>query len=289
MDGAWVTKAVFENGKASYRTFIATTEEEICDAASSVYQNVPLLAHLDLLRDFPGRVAVVMQPCMLRAFCAVLEKEPALKEKVVLKLGLFCSGSCSPEATDLALRKAGIRTEGAVRLYYRLGFWRGPGTVQFEDGHRETFSYTKCYCAYKNAYFFSKAACFSCRDHFASCADVSFGDVWLKEMKKEAVKHTGCVVRSAQALAFLNRAAEEGDLTLRYMGERDLLRSQKRALVFKFRVCPPEARKKWNHRLAYRLADHNRRISESRPGRVARWPRPVVFLYMCFIRWLMNF
>ncbi len=289
IDGAWVTKAVFDGGKATYKTFIATTEAEIRDAGSSVYLNVPLLSHLDLLRGFNGRIAAVMQPCMMKAFSAMLEKEPALKEKVALKLGLFCSGSCSPEATDLALRKAGIRTEGATRLFYRRGFWRGPGTVEFADGHQETFSYTKTFCTYKNAYFFSKAACFSCRDHFAENADVSFGDVWLKEMKKEAVKHTGCVIRSEKALAWLKRAEEEGDLTLRYMGERDLLRSQKRALAFKFRVCPKEGRKRWNDRLAFRLAEHNRKASEKHPGRVARWPQPVLFLYMCFIRWLMNF
>lgn len=288
IDGAWVTKAVFENGKATYRTWIATTEEEIRDAGSSVYMNVPMMSHLDLLRNFSGRVAVVMQPCMMKALCAVLDKEPELKQKVVLKLGLFCSGSCRPEATDLALRKAGIRTEGAERLYYRLGFWRGPGTVAFADGHKETFSYTKCFCTYKNAYFFSKLSCFSCRDHFAECADISFGDVWLKEMKKESVKHTGCVIRSEQALDYITRAAEEGDLCLRYMGERDLLRSQKRALVFKHKVCA-DGKKKWNYRLAYRLAAHNRKASEKHPDRVGKWPQPVMFLYMCFIRWLMNF
>ena len=289
IDGAWVTKAVFENGKAAYKTWIATTEEEICDAGSSVYMNVPMLSHLEMLRSFPGRVAVVMQPCMLKAFCAVLEKEPALKEKVVLKLGLFCSGSCSAEATDLALRKAGIRTDGAERLYYRLGFWRGPGAVAFADGHRETFSYTKYFCTYKNAYFFTRMSCFSCLDHFAQCADISFGDVWLKEMKKEAVKHTGCVIRTEKALEWITRAAEEGDLCLRYMGERDLLRSQKRALVFKHKVCARDGRKKWNHRLAYVLAQHNRKASEKHPERVGKWPQPVMFLYMCFIRWLMNF
>ena len=289
IDGAWVTKAVFENGKPGYRTWIAVTEEEIRDAASSVYLNVPMMSHLDLLRNFDGRVAVVMQPCMMRAFCSILDKEPALKEKVALKLGLFCSGSCSPEATELALRKAGIRTEGAERLYYRRGFWRGPGTVVFADGHEETFSYTKCFCTYKNAYFFSKAGCFSCRDHFAECADISFGDVWLKEMKKEAVKHTGCVIRGEKALEYMARAAEEGDIRFCRMSERDLLRSQKRALVFKHKVCAGDGHRKWNHRLAYRLALHNRKVSEKHPERVGKWPRPVMFLYMCFIRWLMNF
>ncbi len=289
IDGAWVTKAVFTNGKATYRTWIATTEEEIRDAGSSVYLNVPMMAHLELLRSFAGRVAVVMQPCMLTAFSAVLDKEPALKEKVALKLGLFCSGSCRSAATDLALRKAGIRTDGAERLFYRRGFWRGPGTVVFGDGRREDFSYTKYFCTYKNAYFFSKTCCFSCRDHFGDRADVSFGDIWLKEMKKESVKHTACVIRSETALAYLNRAEEEGDICLRHMSEGDLLRSQKRALVFKHKVCARDGKKKLNHRVAYWLASHNRMVSENHPERVARWPQPVMFLYMCFIRWLMNF
>lgn len=288
IDGAWVTKTQFEAGKVTYRTYIAISEDEICDSGSSVYLTVPMLGHLDMIRDFPGKVAVVMQPCILNAFNTILERSPELKKKIVLRIGLFCSGTCKNIATAAALKKAGIRTENAHRLCYRTGFWRGRGFVEYIDGHREDFSYTKYFCSYKNAYFFSHKSCFHCSDHFANCADVSFGDVWLKEMKNEKYKHTGAIIRSKRADDYISRAVDEGDIVLRYMGERDLLRSQRRALVFKFRVCDEGKRKRWNEKLVYCLACFNRDISSEHPQMVIRVPQPVVFMYMCFIRWLLD-
>lgn len=290
IDGAWVVKSIFnENGRVTYKTWIATTEKEICDAGSSVYMNVPILKHLNLIKEFHGKVAVVMQPCMLQAFCTILEREPELNNKIVLKIGLFCSGSCNYEATALALSKARIITKDAKRLYYRLGWWRGPTVIEYEDGHRKSFSYTKYFCAFKNAYFFSKKNCFHCQDHFARNADISFGDVWLKEMKKEKIKHTGCVIRNENALKLLQRAQQESYIFLKHMGEKDLIRSQKRALVFKYCVCPTDERKKWNYKLAFYLANRNRLFSEQHHVFFEFCPQTLFLFYMCFIRWLMNF
>ncbi|WP_251352938.1 Coenzyme F420 hydrogenase/dehydrogenase, beta subunit C-terminal domain [Hominisplanchenecus murintestinalis] len=69
----------------------------------------------------------------------------------------------------------------------------------YKDGSEKTFSYSKTICAYKNAYFFEKGSCMTCQDHFALAADISFGDIWLKEMKGNPIKHTSCVIRNEKA------------------------------------------------------------------------------------------
>ena len=61
-------------GPADY--FVAPhTEEEIRDASSSVYMNIPILKHIDVVRNFDGKVAVVMTPCMLRGLDTIMKKE----------------------------------------------------------------------------------------------------------------------------------------------------------------------------------------------------------------------
>ncbi len=60
-----MTKTKVENGVLGYDTFIAVTEEEIRGASSSIYMNIPLLKHVDIVRNPDGKVAVVMTPCML--------------------------------------------------------------------------------------------------------------------------------------------------------------------------------------------------------------------------------
>lgn len=298
IDGAWVTKTAFENGELTYKTYIATTEEEIRDASSSVYMNIPILKHIDVVRNFDGKVAVVMTPCMLRGLDAIIKKDQSLKDKIVLKLGLYCSGNHSPKATTLSMEKSGVTSENAKRLYYRRGHWRGISSVIYNDGSTKEFSYSKTICSYKNAYFFEKDSCMTCQDHFGECSDISFGDIWLKEMKGNPIKHTSCVIRSQKAYDALNQAIADGDIYATHISDKDMVRSQKRALVFKFNLA--KAKKttakldtsdkcKWNHKLALKLAEHNKKYSEEHYDKLAKVPTKVIYYYMCFIRVLLSF
>ena len=289
IDGAWVTRTDFVNDELTYKTYIATTEQEIREASSSFYMSIPLLKHIDLLEQFPGKAAVVMTPCMMHGLERILEKRPELKEKVVLKLGLYCSGGHDIRATTLSMEKAGISPKDAKRLYYRRGHWRGMSSVLYKNGEEKTFSYAKLVCAYKNAYFFEKTSCMSCRDHFAKSADISFGDIWLKEMKKVSIKHTSCVIRNQKALDYFNQAVADGVLEASHISGKDMVRSQKRALVFKYRCADTSAKRKWNHKLAYFLAEKNRKFSVEKPEKLAKLPSWFIYYYMCFIRVLLSF
>ena len=283
IDGAWVVKTAFaKDGTLTYRTEIATTPQQVCEASSSVYMNIPMLSHIDQLRAFNGRIAVVLTPCRMRAFCRILERDQVLREKVALKIGLFCSGAHDVRATEYALDNCHIPRDGAKRLYYRRGHWRGRSSILYEDGSRKDFSYTKSVCAYKNAYFFIEGGCLNCKDQFAECADISFGDVWLSEVKKAPVKYSGCVIRTAKAYAMLKQAQDAGMLHTKRMTDIQILQSQMRALTFKYRAG------RWNHRLAGWLAVKNRKFSIEHPKTLKRVPIGVIYYYMCAIRALLS-
>ena len=130
IDGAWVVKTAFQDdGRLSYHTYIARTPKQVCEASSSVYMQIPMMKHIDQPRRFDGRLAVVLTPCMMHAFCRILEKDEALNAKIVLKIGLFCSGAHKTEAAEFALDKCRIPRAGAERLYFRRGHWRGKSSV----------------------------------------------------------------------------------------------------------------------------------------------------------------
>jgi coenzyme F420 hydrogenase subunit beta len=290
--GAWVTKTAFVNGELTYQTYIATTVNEICDAASSVYITVPMLKHLDILEDYKGekKIAVVMIPCMMYALERVLKQKPHLKEKIALKVGLYCSGTVHSRCLHLGMKKAGVATAQASRFYFRRGHWRGRSGIVYEDGSQKTFSYSKYVCTYKNAYFFAKSSCLHCQDQFALYSDISFGDVWLKEMKQHEIKHTSCVIRTKDAARFMDQAVSDGVMLLDGISGADIVRSQKRALVFKFNCLDPKRRrKKWNYRLAYYLAKKNQNGSARQYRFLEKMPTAVLYYYMCFIRVLLNF
>lgn len=283
IDGAWVVKTAFtKEGALTYETYVAVTPEQIREASSSVYMEIPMLSHLEQLRQFDGKIAVVLTPCMMQAFCKVLEKDETLRAKIVLKIGLFCSGAHDKKATEYALDKCRVPRDGAKRLYYRRGHWRGISSVVYHDGTQKDFSYTKSVCAYKNAFFFAKRSCLCCKDQFAAAADVSFGDVWLPEVKKDPVKYTGCVIRSEKAQDMIRRAVKQGDLSISHMPAARMLRSQKRALTMKYR------KNRWNHRLAGYFAEKNRKFSVRHPDLLKKIPVKWIYYYMCLIRLLLS-
>ncbi len=305
IDGAWVTRSEIKDGKLGYKTFIATTCEQLRESSSSVYMYMPLLQHVDMLREFDSKVAVVLVPCQMRAFSAMLEKDAALAEKVALKVGLYCSGSHHENATLVPLRKKKISLENAVRLYYRRGHWRGLSTIVYADGSEKTLSYPKTICAYKNAYFFSRESCMVCQDHYCNAADISFGDIWLKEMKKNPIKHTSCVIRNQKALDMFNSAVNAGAIIARRIDDTRMVRSQKRALVFKHNLAKAKqemfakqgktitldttGKCKWNHRLAWKLGWRNMEFSRDKLAKLEKLPTWFVYYYMCFIRVLLSF
>ena len=305
IDGAWVTKSVFENGKPSYRTFIATTPEQLLEASSSVYMYVPLTKHIKAAEEFRGRLAVVLLPCQMKSLNEILGKNPALNERIVLKIGLFCSGAPDENATIIPLMKKKIPTENAVCLKYRQGHWRGRSAVIYADGSARSFSYIKTFGAYKNAYFFARKSCLICQDHFCLGADISFGDIWTKQMKKQPIKHTCCVIRSERALKLYQSAVKAGAVADFAVSDEQVISGQKRALVFKFN-CAAAKRDilaksgktvrlddaspcRINHRLAAALAFRNSEASRKNPRNILRLPLWAVNLYMCFIRFLLSF
>lgn len=306
IDGALVSKTYFENGELKVDTHIATTEEDIRDCSSSIYMDFPIAKCMDQVKAFNGKVAVIAVPCMIRAITALCERDKNLADKVVLKMGLYCSGNHDKRATTLSMEKSGVTAENAERLYYRRGHWRGQSAVIYKDGSEKAFSYTKTICAYKNAYFYEKASCMVCQDHYAFDADISFGDIWLKEMKANPIKHSSCVIRTDRARELYENAVKDGVLVESHLSGRDLVRSQKRALVFKFTCAPAKIKYfkkknntelkleasdkcKWNQKLAYYLARKNEDMSHKKPGKVEKLPTWFVYYYMCFIRVLLSF
>lgn len=305
IDGAWVTAGLVEDAKPSYRSFIATTQEELRSCSSSLYMDVPLLRHIDMVRAFRGRLAVVLTPCQTEGLARILERDPDLKGKIILKIALNCSGVHAEEATLLPLKKAGISLENAERIFYRRGHWRGQSSVRYRDGRERNFSYTRTLCVYRNAYFFLRQRCLYCQDQFGKFADISLGDLWLKEMKGVPIKHTGVVIRSEAALKLYKSAVRSGNIIDSSVRGKEMILSQRRALAFKY--CCAAAKQvpllksgsrlsldtddpcRWNHRLAYRLAEWNRRFSKRHPRRLERIPLNLIYLYMGFIRLLLSF
>ena len=118
-------------------------------------------------------------------------------------------------------------------------------------------------------------------------------------MKGNPIKHTGCVIRSEKAYKLYFDAVKAGKIIDSHLSDTKAIKSQKRALVFKFHCA--KAKKtdgktldtsnkcKWNHRLAFWLAEKNRVYSYEHYDKLAKVPMGLIYYYMCFIRVLLSF
>jgi len=264
-----------------------------------------MIKHINVLSEFSGRIAVVMLPCQMRALNCLVARRPELQNRIALRICLYCSGVCDKQVVLSILKKRRIPLKEVRRIIFRRGHYRGNTIIRKTDGTEQQISYTKNLCAYKNAFFFSKPSCLFCQDHFGREADLSFGDIWLRSMKKNPIKHTSCLIRNETGLAMYNTALKRGDMVDFHFSATRLLLSQKRALVYKYNCAKAKVqyferqnRKlpldthapcRWNHRLAYALARRNRELSARSPEFVEKIPVWMIYYYMCFIRVLLNF
>lgn len=301
IDGAWITRAEIKGGKVGFKTLIAKSPEQIRECASPVYLSMPLMRHIERAEKFNGRLAVVLLPCHMRAFSRIIEKNPKLKEKIVLKISLFCGGTYSENVAEVPLKKAGITLSDASRLYFRRGE-SGQTSVAYRDGSEKSVSYEKNIGAYKDAFYFLHRSCGLCQDHFGYSADISFGEIAFKDGPRSA-----CVIRTEKALALYRSAVEAGAVACdKKITDEQLLESQKRGLAFKWN-CAKAKRAFFkqnsasavyidcsdkcgqNHKLAFKLISRNMKFSEENPEKAEKRPVWLVRLQRRLIRFLLSF
>jgi len=303
IDGALVSKQTMIDGKIGIKTFIARDAEEILDCRTSIYMDFPIKKYLKDILEFDGKVAIVALPCFMETLKKLENEHPELKKKIPYRISLFCSGNNSEKLIEKILSKNGIKISEIDRIIFRKGHWRGMTHVFMKDGSEKIISYMHNIGTYRNLYYYSLPKCFSCQDHFGFNSDISCGDFWLSKMKDNPIKHTSIITRNEKTDNLLNEMANKNIIDLQSVSARDILKSQKRALIYKFNSAYARKRigrffgfeckasclekSKWNHYIAAFLIALNMKFYKSRL--LDYIPNKLLYFYMCFLRSFISF
>jgi len=308
IDAAYVSRTVVEDGKLRGVAKLAETKEDILAARTSIYMDFPFFNNLEAIKDPKYRkVAVVGLPCHLKQLSERAEREPWLKDKLLVTIALFCTCSSTRALIDHVLEREGVDMAQVDQLQFKSGHWRGNLTLRMKDASVVRLPYLKHFGLYMHLFLFACPRCLSCSDHFGRHADIDCGDAFLPELKKHPVKHSIAILRTPGAVPLFQGLLDSGGFTATPLPPERVVKSQKRGVIrklygpaafkrlaplFGFKVADGGgARPRWNHYLLASLLLLNMRAGRNKTlAKLAfRLPRAVLFPYVLLIKLLNNF
>ena len=139
---------------------------------------------LALVRQTPGRYAIVGMPCFVKASNLLRRSDPVLRDRIVLTVGIFCGHLKSARFADYLSVQLGVPPDQVAAINFRHKYEQSPASnygVEITDraGRKYASQMSEIYGGNWGYGFFKYDACHYCDDLAAETADVAFGDAWL--------------------------------------------------------------------------------------------------------------
>ena len=232
VNGALVTR-MSDRHPLDPEPFIARTRADILSATGSKYCPVPANTKLREILCEDGKFAVVGLPCQVQGERKAEKVLRDLRERVALRLGLFCGHTPTFHWTEVLLRESGMRKESVSRIAYRGDGWPGGVVVETSDNRRRFFPHSYTWGAL--AILCWSARCMLCCDHTAELADISLADAWLPEFAGDRLGVSLVVARSERGEEVVRAAVRKGRIRVEEISAERVAASQSFGLKMKKR------------------------------------------------------
>lgn len=230
---------------------ISRIVQEVREGAKSRYYPVELSEILRTIKDIPGRYAIVVIPCMVKAINLLRRNDPVYRERIRFTLGLFCGHMKSTRFVESMAWQMKIPVDQIKKVEFRNKYPERPANwyntkLTLHNGRE----YTKDWWHLKDgdwgAGFFMNSACNFCDDVVAETADVSFGDAWIEPYASDGKGNNVIVVRSSEIDEIITAGIMENRLKLEevnaeFVGQTQAagLRQRREGLVYRLTLLKP--------------------------------------------------
>lgn len=223
-----------EPGTPLFAYGVSRTIDAIRAGAKSRYYPVEMSEALRIVREQPGRYALIGVPCFIKAARRLARVEPLIRERIAFHVAIFCGHLKTAGFAEFLAWQCGVEPAGLRAVDFRKKLPGRPahdygveatglidGTLQTRVAPvRELFGTDWSYG------FFRYKACDYCEDVVGETADVSVGDAWLPRYVGDDRGTNAVVVRHPLIRRILEEATTEGRLELEPLRPEEVVESQ---------------------------------------------------------------
>jgi len=196
--------------------FIAKTKKEILEASQDKYCPVPMNSILKEILNSKKeeKFAVVGLPCHIHGIRKAEKFNPKIKEKIILKLGLFCSYGINFLATEYMLKKMNIPKNKTEKIDYRKGDFPGFTLIQY-DKKTEKIKHLDFWAhIFSFPSWFSPFRCMLCADQTSELADISIGSGWFAHKEYGNKNHSVIISRTEFTENMIKESKYKGNIEI---------------------------------------------------------------------------
>lgn len=211
---------------------IARNRKEIIAAQQSKYLPVPLGIVLKEILKNNEKYALVTLPCHTHGLRKYENIKSALKEKIVLNIGLLCGFNPTLSSTKFLLRRAGVNNFNDIyEIKYRDGDWPCGFRAYMKDGSDHFLHGVERFL--HAHYLFERRRCAICCDQMNEFADISVGDEWRLDDRGDKAGWCYVIPRTAIGKQILDDLKKRKIITLEMCQKKDLMDGNRPTLIFK--------------------------------------------------------
>lgn len=192
---------------------VSRTLEEVTAGAKTRYHPVEMSDVLPIVREQPGRYAIVGLPCFIKAVRLLQRSDAVIRERIRYCVGLVCGHLKSRGFAEALAWELGIPPEELAGIDFRQKSDRAADDYDVvavgRDGETRRAPSASLFASDWGLGMFKYPACDLCDDVTAETADISFGDAWLPDYAGDPRGANIYLARSSAALDVMHQHRDE--------------------------------------------------------------------------------
>lgn len=211
--------------------FISRDINDIYKYAGTRYFPIPVNIILKEIKLVEGKFAIIGTPCQVYGITKYEMIDTKIKDKIYIKIGLFCGGVPNLNAYKYYMFANNIKDKNLKSIYRGVG-WPGSNVFEYENGkkilksRRPKSFFEKVYHTLSFFPIFAQKKCLLCTDRFSSFADISVGDAWLDIFKDDEKGTSLIITRNEEIDGLLLKMKKEKYIYFDNISENQVINSQ---------------------------------------------------------------